>query len=103
GQPDLHSPRLTWDELYVADPDVIICLPCGFSIQRGQQDLPILQAQPGWNDLKAVRKGRGYLTDGHQYFNRPWPRLVESLEILAEILHPDHFNFGHEGVGWQRR
>jgi iron complex transport system substrate-binding protein len=43
-----------------------------------------------------------YLTDGNQYFNRPGPRLVESLEILAEILHPEIFHFGHEGRGWER-
>ena len=102
GEPDLHSPRLTWEEVQDSDPDVIICLPCGFSIERGKQDLPILRAKPGWNDLRAVREGRVYLTDGHQYFNRPGPRLVDSLEILTEILHPDYFHFGHEGVGWQR-
>jgi iron complex transport system substrate-binding protein len=42
-----------------------------------------------------------YVTDGNQYFNRPGPRLVESLEILAEILHPTLFHFGHLGTGWQ--
>jgi iron complex transport system substrate-binding protein len=48
-----------------------------------------------------VREGRVFLVDGNQYFNRPGPRLVESLEILAEILHPDHFGSGHLDVGWQ--
>ena len=52
--------------------------------------------------LAAVRAGRVYLADGNQFFNRPGPRLVESLEILAEILHPDAFAFGHEGSGWER-
>jgi iron complex transport system substrate-binding protein len=102
GKPDKHSPRLPWEDLQAADPDVIICLPCGFSMQRGKRDLPILQAMPGWNDLKAVREQQVYLTDGHQYFNRPGPRLVDSLEILAEIIHPEHFHFDHEGLGWQR-
>lgn len=50
----------------------------------------------------AVRAGRVFLTDGSQYFNRPGPRLVESLEIVAETLHPDAFRFGHEGSGWIR-
>jgi iron complex transport system substrate-binding protein len=49
-----------------------------------------------------VREGRVYLLDGNQYFNRPGPRLVESAEILAEILHPGDFDFGHAGTGWQR-
>ncbi|MFB3137336.1 MAG: cobalamin-binding protein, partial [Nitrospirales bacterium] len=49
-----------------------------------------------------VRSGRVYLTDGNQYFNRSGPRLVESLEIVAEIFHPSVFQFGHEGIGWER-
>jgi iron complex transport system substrate-binding protein len=49
-----------------------------------------------------VQAGRVFVTDGDQYFNRPGPRIVESAEILAEILHPERFQFGHEGTGWQR-
>jgi iron complex transport system substrate-binding protein len=96
-----HSPWLAWDDLLAADPDVIAILPCGFDIARTQQELPALTQHPGWSDLRAVREGRVYVTDGNQYFNRPGPRLVESLEILAEILHPGQFDFGHEGRGWQ--
>ena len=48
-----------------------------------------------------MRAGRVFLTDGNQYFNRPGPRLVESLEILAEILHPDEFPAKHLGTGWE--
>ncbi|HSC77840.1 MAG TPA: cobalamin-binding protein [Candidatus Acidoferrales bacterium] len=100
GEAGKHSPWLTWDEVRAKDPDVILVLPCGFDIPRTRQDLPALTRQPGWVDLKAVREQRAYLLDGNQYFNRPGPRLVESLEILAEILHPDLFNFGHQGTGW---
>ncbi|HEV3258225.1 MAG TPA: PocR ligand-binding domain-containing protein, partial [Gemmataceae bacterium] len=60
-----------------------------------------LTQRPGWRDLRAVRDRRVYLADGNQYLNRPGPRLVESLEILAEVLHPAMFHFGHEGPGWQ--
>jgi iron complex transport system substrate-binding protein len=49
-----------------------------------------------------VRRGQVYVIDGHHYFNRPGPRLVESAEMIAEILHPDRFAFGHQGVGWVR-
>ena len=63
--------------------------------------MPALTAQPGWTGLSAVRNGRVFVTDGNQYFNRPGPRLAESLEILAEILHPDSFDFGWRGAGWQ--
>jgi iron complex transport system substrate-binding protein len=49
-----------------------------------------------------VQRRKVYLTDGNQFFNRPGPRLVESLEILSEIFHPAHFQFGHEGQGWRQ-
>ena len=95
-----HSPWMTWDELKRADPDVVAVLPCGFDIERTRREMPALTARPGWSDLRAVRSGRVYLTDGNQYFNRPGPRIAESLEILAELLHPQHFDFGHRGNGW---
>ncbi len=101
GEAGAHSPWLQWEALREADPEVVILMPCGFDMARTAQDLPILEALEGWGELRAVRDGRVYLTDGNQYFNRPGPRLVESLEILAEILQPDLFNFGHRGTGWQ--
>jgi iron complex transport system substrate-binding protein len=61
-----------------------------------------LAARSEWDRLQAVRNDRVFVTDGNQFFNRPGPRLVESLEILAEIFHPETFQFGHEGTGWQR-
>ena len=97
-----HSPGMTFEHLIGQDPDVIVMAPCGFSLERTRQDLPLLTAQPGWEGLKAVREGRVYLADGNQYFNRPGPRVAETLEILAEILHPQVFGFGHEGMGWER-
>ncbi|MBI1926915.1 cobalamin-binding protein [Candidatus Poribacteria bacterium] len=101
GEVGKHSPWMTWEELCAKDPQVIIILPCGFNIKRSREDMPVLTQKPEWSHLRAVRNGRVYLTDGHQYFNRPGPRLVESLEILAEVLHPDVFHFGHEGTGWE--
>jgi iron complex transport system substrate-binding protein len=96
-----HSPWLTFDELAARDPEVIIVLPCGFDIPRARQDLPALAAEPRWARLAAVRAGRVFVADGNQYFNRPGPRIVESLEILAEILHPERFDFGHRGVAFE--
>ncbi|MGH7168749.1 MAG: cobalamin-binding protein [Gemmataceae bacterium] len=97
-----HSPWMTWQELCEADPDVLLFLPCGFDIERTRRDVPVMTSKPEWSRLRAVRAGRVFLADGNQYFNRPGPRLVESLEILVEILHPDAFAFGQEGTGWQR-
>jgi iron complex transport system substrate-binding protein len=97
-----HSSWMTWRELGDRAPEVIVVAPCGFDIERSQRDIGALRANPDWPDLPAVRLGRVYLADGNQFFNRPGPRLVESLEILAEILHPETFVFGHEGRGWRR-
>ncbi len=100
GQAGTHAPYLEWDDLWAHDPDVIIVMPCGYDINTSREQMPPLTHQPGWSTLRAVREGRVYLTDGNQYFNRPGPRLVESLEILTEILHG--FDYGHQGTGWVR-
>ena len=101
GQADTASAWIEWEALVAADPDVIAVLPCGFDIAQSRREMPVLTARPGWPDLRSVRAARVYLTDGNQYFNRPGPRLVESLEILAEILHPDHIEPRHRGSGWE--
>jgi iron complex transport system substrate-binding protein len=102
GEAGKHSPWMTWQQLCERDPDVILILPCGFDIARSRREMHLLTERPQWPRLRAVRQGQVFLCDGNQYFNRPGPRLVESLEILAELLHPEAFVFGHEGTGWQR-
>ncbi|MEQ8675792.1 MAG: cobalamin-binding protein [Aggregatilineales bacterium] len=102
GEAGQHSPWVTWDEIKAADPDVLVMMPCGYDMPTALREMPALTERADWQDLRAVREGKVFITDGNQYFNRPGPRLAESLEILAEILHPDDFNCGHEGMGWQR-
>jgi len=99
GQP---SPWLDWDEVVTADPDLILVHPCGFDMARTLQEMLLLEHRSGWRELKAVRRGRIFVADGNQYFNRPGPRIVESLEIMAEIFHPELFPTRHEGEGWIR-
>jgi iron complex transport system substrate-binding protein len=77
-------------------------MPCGFDIKRTRTEMAPLLQRPEWQKLQAVKSKRVLLADGNQYFNRPGPRIVESLEILAEICHPDRFNFGHRGKGWEK-
>lgn len=101
GQAGVHSPWLQWRELQEADPDMLVILPCGYDIAKAREELMVLEQRPEWSALRAVQNNRVYVTDGNQYFNRPGPRLAESLEILAEIMHPECFNFGHEGSGWE--
>lgn len=100
GEAGRHSGYFEFKQMVEADPDVIAVMPCGFDIPRTAAEMRPLAAHPGWADLSAVRNGRVFLTDGNQYFNRPGPRVVESAEILAELLHPEVFDFGHRGSGW---
>lgn len=94
-----HSPWLEWDALVAADPDVIVMMPCGYQIPQTLGDLPPLTGRPGWRSLSAVRSGRVFVADGHHFFNRPGPRLVESAQIIADVLDPAA---GDRGEGWCR-
>jgi len=98
GQP---SPHLPWETLLMSNPDVIVFMPCGFDLNRTREAAEALAQRPDWEKLHATQAGRVYITDGNSYFNRPGPRLVDSLEILAEILHPDIFEYGYKGRGWE--
>jgi len=86
-----HQPSQTtlWERIIEAQPDVMFVACCGFSMERAIEDLPILQSNEGWDDLPCVKNKRIYFSDGNSYFNRPGPRLVDSLEIIANALHPD--------------
>jgi len=96
-----HSPWLEWEALRVADPDVIVVAPCGLNLARIRANFPALAERPGWQELRAVSNKRVVFADGNQYFNRPGPRLAETLEILAEILHPEPFDFGWRNRAWE--
>ncbi|MEX2316195.1 MAG: cobalamin-binding protein [Pirellulales bacterium] len=84
-----RSRSVPWNEVIAAQPDVLIIACCGFDIARTLDDLPILRGYPGWNELPCVTSKRVYVFDGSAYFNRPGPRLVDALEILAHTLHPE--------------
>jgi iron complex transport system substrate-binding protein len=97
-----HSPWVTWDEIVAADPDVLVALPCGFDLARTRHEMHWLEGRPGWRHLRAVENGNVFVCDGNQFMNRPGPRLVESLRIFAEMIHPELFAPTLEGVGWER-
>jgi iron complex transport system substrate-binding protein len=86
GESGQHAPWLSWEDLLAADPDVLVLAPCGFTLERTLQDVPLLQQHPSWSYLRAVKTGRVYAVDGNAYINRSGPRLVESAEILGFIL-----------------
>ncbi|MBZ5610561.1 MAG: cobalamin-binding protein [Acidobacteriia bacterium] len=102
GKAGAHSPWMTWEELAASDPDVVVIMPCGFELERTRREMYWLADRLGWAELRAVRSGEVYLVDGNQYMNRPGPRIVESLQILAEILHPEVFQPRLAGEAWQR-
>ncbi len=102
GVPGARAPVIDLAALAAADPDVVWVAPCGFDLARTREELGGLARLPQWSALRAVRERRVVLGDGNAFFNRPGPRVAETLEILAEALHPQAFRFGHEGTGWAR-
>ena len=93
GPNDPSRPR-EWTEIRRYDPEVLVVAPCGFDLEQTARNLTDLTERPGWDELRAVRGGRAYAVDGHHLLNRPGPRLVESLEVLAGCLHPAAFDIG---------
>jgi iron complex transport system substrate-binding protein len=102
GLPGRDSAWLEWKHLALVDPDMILLMPCGFGLERARREAVVLESRPEWRNLRAVKSKNVFVTDGNYYFNRPGPRVVESIEILAEILQPKLFSFGHEKRGWAR-
>jgi iron complex transport system substrate-binding protein len=94
GSAGAHSPWMEWDDVLKADPDVIVCMPCGYDLKR-------TRAEMHWHDWSKLR-AQVYLADGNQYLNRPGPRVAKSLRILAEILYPEAFEPTLERIGWEK-
>lgn len=89
-----HSPWMQWDDVLKSDPDVIICMPCGFDLTR-------TRAEMHWHDWNKSR-AQVFIADGNQYLNRPGPRVAKSMRILAEILYPESFEPTLQGIGWEK-
>ena len=89
GRAGKPSRYVTPEDVVAARPEVLVLMPCGFPIARTRKELSLVTAQPWWQDLPAVRRRRVYLVDGPAYFNRSGPRLIDGIEILAGLLHPD--------------
>ncbi len=101
GKAGEHSDWMSWEALTAANPDIIIVLPCGYDLDQTRQATEEMAKHSSWQQLKAVRNQQVYLADGNQYFNRPGPRLVESGEILTEIIQRQSANPTRQPTGWQ--
>jgi len=88
GRPGRPSVRVAWAEIVRAAPEIIVLTVCGFDVARTRQEVAGIQSHPAWRALPAVRAWRVYATDASSYFSRSGPRIVDGLEILGAILHP---------------
>jgi iron complex transport system substrate-binding protein len=87
---DASRPR-EWDAIREYDPDLLVAAPCGFDVETTVENRADLTGRSGYSNLRAVRMNRAYAVDGDHLMNRPGPRVVETLETLAALLHPDAF------------
>ena len=85
------SARTVWGNVINADPDIIVLMPCGFDLGRTLEEARAARLPEGWHGLSAVRSNNVYAVDGSAFFSRSGPRVVDGLEVLAEIIHPDLF------------
>lgn len=100
GEAGAHSGPVQWDVMRATEPDVVVVFPCGFPLERTRSEMDVLERLDGWDAVPAVRDGRVCIADGSAWFNRPGPRIAETLEILAEMLHPDAVEHRHRGLAW---
>ena len=101
GKSGNDSHWIKFKEIINQNPEIIIFLPCGFNIEKTKKEVKnLLNQNSEWQSLKAVKNKKLFVADGNQFFNRPGPRLIESLEIFAEIINPNLFNFNHKETGW---
>jgi iron complex transport system substrate-binding protein len=82
-----YSKAIPGEEILAANPEYIIVAPCGFNLERSEEELPVLEQYPWWQELRAVQTGKVAFADGNRFFNRSGMTICESVEIIAEILH----------------
>ena len=102
GRIGMHSDWSTYDMLFKKDPEKIILMPCGFNINKTIEEIGSMTNIPNWKNLKAVKTGNVFITDGNQYFNRPGPRILDSIKILIEIVSNEKIYFGYKEKGWKK-
>jgi iron complex transport system substrate-binding protein len=83
------SVRVTWDAIAASNPELVVLMPCGYDLETTDRMTSELDGVPEWRELSAVKAGQVYAVDGSSYFNRPGPRIVDGVELLARLFHPE--------------
>ena len=96
------SVRIGWDEVLDWEPEVLVVMPCGYDLEASLERAPALFERPGFRDLPAVRDGRVYVVDANSYFARPGPRVVDGVDLLAHLIHPDRFGWTGPADAYRR-
>lgn len=91
GRPREDSRRIKWEDVAAYNPEVLILMPCGFDLNKTTGAIPILQKLDGWGKLEAVKTGRVYATNSSAYYSRSGPRLIDGLELMGKMIHPEVF------------
>lgn len=91
GKAGVPARRVGWEEVVSAAPEILILMPCGFPVERVLEEIELVTNLPGWDGLPAVQRGKVFAVNGHAYYSRSGPRLVDGLEILGHVIHPEVF------------
>jgi iron complex transport system substrate-binding protein len=102
GREGAHSPWLSEERLRFDDPDLLLVIPCGYDIAQTRAEIGALARLDSWPNLRAVRSGNVYICDGNSHFNRPGPRIAESLDIIFDIAHGGGARNAANGYCWVR-
>lgn len=100
GRKGRPSTVASWDDITRYDPELVVLMPCGFDLAQNIEEFKRAPMPSAWKALRAVKSGQVYAVDGSAYFNRPGPRIVDGLEILAEIIHPELFPRAKPSTAW---
>jgi iron complex transport system substrate-binding protein len=91
GDPGARSVETTWDAVTDVDPEMLLLMPCGFHLAETVEEWDRTPRPASWEQIEAVGRRQVFAVDGSSYFSRPGPRVIDGLELLAEIFDPDGF------------
>jgi len=89
GRKGADSVRISWTDIAGLSPEILVVSPCGFGVEEAAEQAKQLFQQPGWNVFPAVLNDRAFAVDANAYFSRPGPRVVDGVELLAHLIHPE--------------